>query len=507
MKKTCGNIKIWVFFYVIFAAVFIFSVTGRPAEGVPVQKGLICGFDTESDLKEVKNGIMYGEGSVKVSLFPNGQEGNCMKVDYALVSGSKDEVRVEVWGDWDFNRYQGIEFQIKGGDGQSFEKLHFTHWVDDGDGWIRYKTSEWSEEITPGEWKKCTINFSEPVIIKGGADFDPHHVRMFKFIFEDKDEKDRVSGTIYIDNLRFITKDEIIAKTYSPLVGTWVLHFFDPETGGNDVLNWKLLKEAGIKPLVGYYSSFEPRTILTQIEQMKRAGIDFMVIDTEPRYIESNWVLHLVTRALELQPTGREKMKMCIQLEVYGSAPDPEILNKAANYIYDNFATKDFYVKYKGKPLLLPYTGTGVHSKWDDPRFTTRWLGAEWLYSEGYPQKINKEWMPVSPGTDNKFEQMCSPEIVKFTYFVSRDYGNLYRKMIERVKVYRPDIVFVSSWNDWAFMNQIEPSEDYGYFYVDMTAELLGKKIADKKIEIDENTVNLLEEEKKKLWKKFNVTK
>jgi len=38
-----------------------------------------------------------------------------------------------------------------------------------------------------------------------------------------------------------------------------------------------------------------------------------------------------------------------------------------------------------------------------------------------------------------------------------------------------PEIIFISSWNDWQYGNQIEPAVEYGCKYLDLTAEILGR--------------------------------
>lgn len=37
----------------------------------------------------------------------------------------------------------------------------------------------------------------------------------------------------------------------------------------------------------------------------------------------------------------------------------------------------------------------------------------------------------------------------------------------------QPDLVFLSSWNDWAYGNTLEPSDEYGYRCLDLLSEML----------------------------------
>lgn len=53
--------------------------------------------------------------------------------------------------------------------------------------------------------------------------------------------------------------------------------------------------------------------------------------------------------------------------------------------------------------------------------------------------------------------------------------GKFYQKQLARAAEANPEIIFIASWNDWQFKNQIEPSKEYVYKYIDMTAEILGR--------------------------------
>jgi hypothetical protein len=37
----------------------------------------------------------------------------------------------------------------------------------------------------------------------------------------------------------------------------------------------------------------------------------------------------------------------------------------------------------------------------------------------------------------------------------------------------QPDLIYLSSWNDWAFGNMLEPSDKYGEQYLNLLAEML----------------------------------
>ena len=39
-----------------------------------------------------------------------------------------------------------------------------------------------------------------------------------------------------------------------------------------------------------------------------------------------------------------------------------------------------------------------------------------------------------------------------------------------------PEIIFISGWNDWQYGCQIEPAVEYGFKYVDLAAQVLGRE-------------------------------
>jgi hypothetical protein len=59
---------------------------------------------------------------------------------------------------------------------------------------------------------------------------------------------------------------------------------------------------------------------------------------------------------------------------------------------------------------------------------------------------------------------------------VDRENGKEFRRSMVRALDREPDIILVGGWNDWQVQNQIEPAVEYGFKYVNLTAELLGRE-------------------------------
>ena len=112
-----------------------------------------------------------------------------------------------------------------------------------------------------------------------------------------------------------------------------------------------------------------------------------------------------------------------------------------------------------------------------------------WSYVEHYPQRLSREWMAVSPGSDPYLEHAYLAKYVhrepgfdlariradSRASADERNDGDYFRKQLLRARYGNPDIIFISGWNDWQYANQIEPAVEYGYRYVDLAASLLGR--------------------------------
>jgi hypothetical protein len=122
-------------------------------------------------------------------------------------------------------------------------------------------------------------------------------------------------------------------------------------------------------------------------------------------------------------------------------------------------------------------------------------------YISKYPQELREDWIPVSPGFDSSLEQMYLRDIYKISknenlrqyftdintninevrknpkFFMNRKDSETYKKQLIRALEHNPEIIFISSWNDWQFGNQIEPADEYGDKYISITAEILDRSL------------------------------
>lgn len=271
-----------------------------------------------------------------------------------------------------------------------------------------------------------------------------------------------------------------------------------------DPRDWNNIEEFDGKyhPLKGYYKSDNIDTLREQLHEMRRAGIDLIIYDcyaTANCHIEElpeDKTLQLLINELSNQECESRKLKLCIWLEKYALVPSIEQYDFALKYVRENLSFRDFYFHYDGKPLIVTYLGAISpaidETEWKNDYFTLRrirpYASDVWSYIEYYPQMLRKGWMSAAPAFDSYLEDAYMhkyfyktpnpdfEEIRKKAAKVDRENGEYYRKQLLWAKKADPKIIFVSGWNDWQYGNHIEPAIEYGYQYVDLTAEVLGRK-------------------------------
>ena len=272
-----------------------------------------------------------------------------------------------------------------------------------------------------------------------------------------------------------------------------------------DPRDWNNIDEfkGQYQPLYGYYRGDDPEILGRQLHDMRRAGIDTIVCDCYGSVkfaltdLPNDRTLALLAQELAHQEAESRKLKLAIYLEGYVANPDLESYRFALNYVRENLAGCDFYFHYAGRPLVLTYHNGDNYAidevEWENDFFTLRRIrpyhSDVWSYVEHYPQRLSREWMAVSPGSDPYLEvaylakyvdQETDPDFAKIradsrASADDREDGEYFKRQLLRARYGNPDIIFISGWNDWQYANHIEPAVEYGYQYVDMAASLLGR--------------------------------
>jgi hypothetical protein len=243
------------------------------------------------------------------------------------------------------------------------------------------------------------------------------------------------------------------------------------------------------------YTSGDPAAIARQIDQAQGAGIDSFVVSwlgpgnpTDDRF------------KMMLDLAGGKGFAATIDFEAeqYGSR---DALIHALMYVRDNLESHGAFARVNGKPILF-FWREQVRSvdEWAairnavDPNHDQIWIAegvniayqrvfdGHHLYSIAWSPDVNytlndwskrvrragadKLWVAtVMPGYDDTRTTRPS----KFAR--NRENGNFYRATWNAAIASRPDLVVITSFNEWVEGSQIEPSVSYGNQYLDLTRE------------------------------------
>ena len=284
-------------------------------------------------------------------------------------------------------------------------------------------------------------------------------------------------------------------------------------------------------PILGRYSSLDPRVLLQQNLWFDKMGINAVELD---------WTNNLTSRFPN--HTAQE----CITatdalLNVYSQMPQhpkfvflvgPEHnlwLNRKThyrgpwfrseiNYLYKHYVSNEkyrgWYLNYEGKPLLLLYLNGPRSARPPDinsKRFTIRFVSA-WLQSTHEQRYGAWSWydqVPTPTYHDGKVEALTITDGYPATrppgnglnsgldYWLSinaggKNYGETYRTQWKAAMKYQPHFLFISQWNEFGrpdqydanLSNDMEPTiitrgarrpSGWGFFYLDMTRRMIRK--------------------------------
>lgn len=314
-------------------------------------------------------------------------------------------------------------------------------------------------------------------------------------------------------------KNNLAKKHQKSTILTWFSTGYQVENR-----DWELIQKYGnpYHPLWGYYKSDDQDILNKQINAIRRAQIDVIAYDMFPHFkwtpkdIRKDRAFPMMTSILEDQKEKEGNLKYFIFFENYIDKASFEELDLAMSYLYDNYFERDCYFKENNQPLIMILSDDDIEEELNKLRTKYKdckiykvfggWKNQDgWPYTDTYPQKINPDWIPVSPGYDSSLEEVYLRDMYlktlktdielnkKFLRWVEdphkslesirenpivkalRDDGAFYRKQLERALKYNPKYVFISSWNDWQYQIQIEPAVEYGFKYVDITSDIIKK--------------------------------
>jgi len=263
------------------------------------------------------------------------------------------------------------------------------------------------------------------------------------------------------------------------------------------------------------YASKDRNAIVRHVEQAQGAGIDAFAMAWYGPRVRNN---QTETNFRTLLEVAVERSFRCtVDFETrspfYGSQAD---VVEGLRYLINNHTTHPAFLRYEGKPIIFFWAvsevfrgqGQSVIDAWAsirqqvDPERKTLWIadGAdiEFLRVFDGHHLYNITWNPpanvyntlstwgnrvrsysaehgtrelwvatVMPGYNDLYTQDRSG---RFSH--DRRGGAYYRETWEAAIDSAPDLIVITSFNEWLEGTQIEPSVSYGNLYLDLTSEL-----------------------------------
>lgn len=249
-----------------------------------------------------------------------------------------------------------------------------------------------------------------------------------------------------------------------------------------------------------YYSS-DAAVLQQQVEQIASAGIDGLVVGwygpTEPD-TERNF-------SLLLDLAGAQGISALLSVDLGTAAwfDSTQAIIDGMAYAINVHASHPAYFRYNGKPVFV-FWFQGRYSMEDwayirqqvDPEHNTIWIaeGAVpdaipvfdglHMYTISWSENVYGTlshwgntvrdrgglWMATAmPGWDNTYTQQTEK------YIRARENGEFYRETFAAAAASNPNMLIITSWNEWAEGTYVEPSVKYGDFYLNLTRDLVGE--------------------------------
>src|SRR5262245_7846859 len=254
------------------------------------------------------------------------------------------------------------------------------------------------------------------------------------------------------------------------------------------------------------YNSSDPATIERHVNEARAAGIDALVQSWYGPQMEGNPTETNFRILLEIsQAKGG---KAAVDLEV--SSPflsDKGAVINALSALLAGHAQHPAYLRYEGKPVIFFWrqgrfsveewqairdqVDPGRNSFWiaegtdlsyqavfdGSPLYSIAWAASPAAEQAKWRERVrayeaknasDRLWVAtVMPGYDDTRLPRSN------SFAVSRREGNYYRETWQGAIASRPDMIIITSFNEWPEGTHLEPSASYGNFYLELTRDLV----------------------------------
>jgi len=304
----------------------------------------------------------------------------------------------------------------------------------------------------------------------------------------------------------------------TPLVGA---HYFCWYGSGYGAAHWNDNLQYGAvtdTPLLGYYPSSHGTTIERHMEMCSAINLDFLILNLHvDKYGVNQYELKTIEHWFKIAAQNDSTMRFAIQLCLYQC--DSQHLSQIIEDIRNRFCPNAHYLKHNSQPVLFvfwtgaydydrgwietfrpqtdglvriacslrPYTARTEHRKtfglfegWSffSPLELAGPMSKSKLWKNAYDNfdagSMQLKIFTVSPGYDDRGledPQRARSRIRR----IPRRNGNTYEQMIDSLLGLdtSPDMVVISTFNEFHENTHIEPSRQFETKYMDMTRQMI----------------------------------
>jgi hypothetical protein len=251
------------------------------------------------------------------------------------------------------------------------------------------------------------------------------------------------------------------------------------------------------------YDSWDPGVMATHVAQIAGAGIDGMVVAWYGPTEANNQTETNFRQLLDLAAANGTTALLSVDLGSAAWFTSVQDVIDGLNYALTVHANHPAYFRYNGRPVLFFwYQGRYSLDDWAyirqqvDPDHNSIWIaeGAMpdamptfdglHMYTISWAQNVyatESQWAATThsrggiwvgtamPGWDNTMTQQSE------RYVRERGDGAFLRETFSAAAATAPEMIVITSWNEWWESTHIEPSTLYGDFYLNLTRELVGQ--------------------------------
>lgn len=253
------------------------------------------------------------------------------------------------------------------------------------------------------------------------------------------------------------------------------------------------------------YRSTDPAAVARHVSQAKSAGIEALVMSwygpriefnqTEPNFI------------MLLDESRRQGITAAVDFETHSPFyPDRAAVVAGLKYLLNTHAKHPAYFKFNGKPVIFFWQQNRFTvDEWEsirqevDPNHTSLWIAegttlsylfhfnGHHLYNVAWANDVAAElnrwrnlvrWFDWFYGLERLWVATTMPGFDerhldrRDNNYRPRGTGEFYKESWAGAMATEPDMLIITSFNEWIEDSQIEPSVSYGNYYLDLTRAL-----------------------------------